>query len=283
VRPPDPLQTIPARFTVPPPPVATLAVAASIEDACTSVLQTIRQQVPSAIAVPDPRPGCEPASELVARFIATQEITPKIDLGLPSSTATSTAAQLRRLAQRSGIQAHELGDGGWYRLTVGPPGAILPYIDLPVEIQNAPSVVLMTSPTGDRGCADAWKDIVHPNTALRAASAGIDGVMELSAWVNACYLVSMSVGSLKCVFWTVSALEAELLLIASRRLLELRRGTEAEGPWEDARVQRIVSLQIDRPGITDIILRIVPTGHDAGTWVRALAEQVNGRVEFAPS
>jgi hypothetical protein len=202
---------------------------------------------------------------------------------LAPSMSPKTAARLRSIAKRSGVQAVDLGRRGWIRLIDGPPGSILSSVDVPAEIATAESVIVMMSPTGQRGCADVWKDIVHPNTALRATSAGVDGVMELSAWMNACYLVSISVGSMQCVFWTEHALEGELILIASHRLLELRSGTEAEGPWEDARVQRLVALQIDRPGVSEVTLRVVPTGHDASAWVSALAEQLNGRVESATS
>jgi len=182
------------------------------------------------------------------------------------------------LAKASTATLTFLGTGGWYRVVLGDRSRILEHADVPAELHDDSRVVALSAPAG-RGCLALWGEIVHPNTALRARLAP-GSIVELSAAVDACYLLVGQVGPSWLAAWSSSAIAAELVARGMERLRERLLGHETPGPWEDTGIQHLTGMDDDGLTAADLAVRIRLEDNADGDVARRLGEMLSWRLVF---
>ncbi|MDQ3547288.1 MAG: hypothetical protein M3439_00575 [Chloroflexota bacterium] len=182
------------------------------------------------------------------------------------------------LAKASDATLTILGTAGWNRVVLGDCSRILEHADLPTELHDSSSVVALSAPVG-RGCLALWGEIVHPNTALRARLAP-GSIVELSAAVNASYLLVGQIGPSWLAARSSSAIAAELVARGLERLRERLRGLETPGPWEDAGIQHLTGVDQDGLSVADLVVRVRLEDNADGDDARRLGEMLGWRLAF---
>lgn len=206
------------------------------------------------VLVPDPRSGSAPGPRVTHAVATALGRSSGVTIGLPPGLRTITTQRWGRLAADVDADVSVLGTAGWNRVTLGERSLILEYADVPAELHDGQTVIALSSPNRD-GCIALWSDVVHPNTALRARMAP-ESVVELSAAIDARYLLVGEVGMSWFAIWASTGIAAELVARGIERLRERSQGIETPGPWEDAGVQHLFGLGDGTSNAASLVLRV---------------------------
>lgn len=279
LRPPPPLATRPAPVRVARQTQVLLAIAPQPIDAVEATMRHWRPPPPVMI-VPGSTELIDATDASVAVAVAAHvQSSGDVRIGVPAVLEAVSARRWKEVASRIGCEHSVLGDDGWDRVTFEGLPTHLTHVDLPAALGTVSTAILLVPLASVISPLHAWRIIVSRNTMIRAAPLGDSGDVDLSAAIDATYLlhgVSRN-GWLAAI--TDDRVAAELIAQAIVRTAEIDRGIEATGPWEDVRVQRAVELGlgVSLPG--DLVVHAsVPD--NARAEVERIVELIGCRVEY---
>ena len=214
------------------------------------------------LIVPDSRTGSRPNPyAALALLSGLAERGALASIALPATTSAAWRDRWEHLAARVGVLSEPLGDEGWARVSFDRFPSVFDTVDLPLEIVQSGSVIALSNCATPDGCLAIWNDVVHPNSAMRARVGQAAAQAELSLAVQATYLLTGHVGSLRLAVLTQDRIVAELLALGLYRLREEPLGIEAGGPWEAATVQHLVEAGGGASAAAQLTIRTV------GPWM----------------
>ncbi len=164
----------------------------------------------------------------------------------------------------------------WIRLRV-PSSTTLDSAIVPRRLADAEYVMVVSQPHSADGVVGMWRNIVHPHSAMRSRLAGNGAEADLALAISASYVIILDHVHQGAIALANGPLGAELVALAAWRLIERRRGIEAEGPWEDARVQRLTEATIGAGVPPTLSLDIVLPDNATRSWSTALASELGYR------
>lgn len=221
--------------------------------------------------VPDPRPGSTPEfAEVLRRLAGTGHR--RIVVGHTGDDAQPT----RDAIVAGGVV---LGASGWVRAT-GTHFRTLTHVDIPAELALDQLVVVLTASSSVEGVIAAWNRIVHPNSALRARVAGDGAIADLALAVPTTYIILLNDREPGVIAVANGPLAGELVALGVARLAEQAQGIEAEGPWEDIRVQRLVEASIGAGVSPALSLDAVVPDNESQEWMARLAGTLGCRLDI---
>ena len=212
------------------------------------------QRRPTVLVV-DPRSHARPTSEVVDAVQASLE----------------RGAAVQRWEPTAGGTPH--GQPTWSRIVVSS-ATTLESVIVPRALDDASRIVVVSSPRSVEGVVRAWMRLAHPSSVMRARLAGNGAEADLALAVPGTYLLSLDHIQPGSIAIANGPLAAELAALAALRILERRQGIESEGPWEDARVQRLTEATIGA-GIEPILsLEMVLPDNAPHAWATILAREL---------
>ena len=153
-------------------------------------------------------------------------------------------------------------------------------IIVPRALADVEPIVVVSCPRSVEGAVRAWTRIAHPNSAMRARLAGNGAEADLALAVPATYVLSIDHIQQGAIAIANGPLAAELAALAALRVVERRRGIESEGPWEDARVQRLTEATIGAGIEPALSLEVVLPDNAPHVWASILARELGVRINI---
>jgi hypothetical protein len=276
-RPPNPIETIDAAESR----TGTVIIGIGIGDDVTAAMHRLQETVSEPSPVDTllvPIAGAGP--RFLTSLIEWRSALGAVTVGVPVSTARRERAQVRHLAATTHAQYVELGGNRhWFRITLSNQSSILPFIDIPADLRTSSHVILASKLTR-RSALAIWRHLVHPNSALRAAPAGMRAIAEFSLATQATYVFTIRRSDGWVAVYSNDRIASELLAVGLARLDEDRSGIEAEGPWEEPHIQHLTELAAGIRLASELIIHANVHNNDARQHVNALAELLGGSVRW---
>ena len=224
--------------------------------------------VPSVAA----KPGQGAHPQVVATLLA--HLGHGATLGIPHGTVMPLRRRWERLARNAGCQVVRLGDAGWDAIEIDDDASMLDEVFLPAELVDFDRRLFIPALRDEALALGFVRAIAHPHSRLRARSSA-DRVrldVEVACAAGGSFLLDATrlpgLLATNLVVWADDPLSTELVAIGIQRFMDISRGIESIGAWENPRVQAATEMGIGPATGDDIVLNV----RRSDTGMHALVE-----------